>query len=254
MMPNWLHLLAEAWPGEIISHAIAFTLGMLKSAAVFAKRKYVNREFRKVFGRGNKIHLIVGELTPIGTQTHPFNFHKPSFVGQAFRADKVASMSEVRASAYLSSKLVASVGIGIASDEATRAILDADYIALGAMNNQLSRSMFDVAQVEFHMSTGQFISKTAKRPIKVPAQPNHDYGVLLKMHPVQFPERTWITCSGYGEWGTSGAAWFLANRWRKIADQVQHSAFVAVIDVEREKDESATLLWICKDSEAPPTA
>jgi hypothetical protein len=65
----------------------------------------------------------------------------------------------------------------------------------------------------------------------------------LKIHPKQFPGRVWIACAGKGEWGTSGSAWFLANRWKEIVKQLSNTdRFVCVIEVERLKDQSATLV------------
>jgi hypothetical protein len=37
----------------------------------------------------------------------------------------------------------------------------------------------------------------------------------LKIIPKSFPNRVWIAVAGLGEWGTSGAAWFLSKNWKK---------------------------------------
>jgi hypothetical protein len=70
-----------------------------------------------------------------------------------------------------------------------------------------------------------------------------EYGIILKIHPTQFPERTWIACAGMGETGTSGAAWFLARKWKELEKRADGAGrFFALIAVEQGKDESAVVI------------
>ncbi len=73
----------------------------------------------------------------------------------------------------------------------------------------------------------------------VRTDPKFDYGLLLKINPVQFPERVWFTCAGLGEWGTSGAAWYLAKKWRDIQNEAGDSPFAIIVRVRPGQDESA---------------
>jgi len=63
--------------------------------------------------------------------------------------------------------------------------------------------------------------------------------MILKGHPQNMPERNWIACGGYGEWGTSGAAWYLARRWRDIYKKFGNKSFAIFVKVEGQRDESA---------------
>lgn len=72
----------------------------------------------------------------------------------------------------------------------------------------------------------------------------------MRIHPVPFPDRTWICCAGYGEWGTSGAAWFLANKWRELAKGLgADESFLALVEVKREQDETTLLVGLFKTSQ-----
>lgn len=77
----------------------------------------------------------------------------------------------------------------------------------------------------------------------VEPKPSFDYGLILKLHPTDHPKRTWLVCAGYDEWGTSGAAWYLANNWEDIYQNAKQEPFAVVVEVERRKDESAQFVW-----------
>lgn len=64
------------------------------------------------------------------------------------------------------------------------------------------------------------------------------YGVIVRYHPdpEHEPDRVWILCGGLGERGTTGAAWFLSNRWRYLLRQVGNRDFVALIEVQPNTD------------------
>jgi len=68
-----------------------------------------------------------------------------------------------------------------------------------------------------------------------------DYGFILKIHPEQHKNKVWIVCAGYGEWGTSGAAYYLAKNWKYIYKKAKDKPFAIMINVEIGKDESAKI-------------
>ena len=63
--------------------------------------------------------------------------------------------------------------------------------------------------------------------------------MILKIHPSQFSNRTWLVCAGLGEWGTSGAAWYLAYKWREIYRFAKSEHFSIIVRVRPGQDESA---------------
>lgn len=64
------------------------------------------------------------------------------------------------------------------------------------------------------------------------------YGVILKYHPdpEEESDRVWFLCAGLGPNGTSGAAWYLANKWRQLYRKVGTSDFVAFVRVQHYSD------------------
>jgi hypothetical protein len=202
------------------------------------------KRYREVFGNGSTIHLVYGNFRiPSG----PFPLTKDSDPSHAFRSDRVASSCEVRAAAYLSHTVSVdgrSNGLFEADDQlASR--LDFDFIAFGVLSNLKARDSFKNASndlCDFDERVGFFVWKGTSKPL-CQKKPGKDYGVILKIHPDQFPDRTWIVCAGLGEWGTSGAAWFLAKKWKQIRKRINtEDKFLAVVAVETGKDESSILL------------
>jgi hypothetical protein len=52
----------------------------------------------------------------------------------------------------------------------------------------------------------------------------------------------WLACAGLDEWGTSGAAWFLANKWANLNQRAGSRPFAAVVRVRPGQDQSAELV------------
>ncbi|MBZ5699740.1 MAG: hypothetical protein LAN18_14470 [Acidobacteriia bacterium] len=190
---------------------------------------------------------VVSAIHTISPQLARFPLAKPGQPTMAFSAQKVVSTCEIRAVSYLESTLSKNAGITahtIADDSIVQK-LDLDFVSLGATSNLKTADIFGNAAnklVDYDPQKGFFVLKTNSKPICTP-RPGYDYGILLKINPTQFPRRTWIASAGWGEWGTSGAAWYLANKWKEIAEKVQKDqSFVCVIEVRSGQDESASLI------------
>jgi hypothetical protein len=67
---------------------------------------------------------------------------------------------------------------------------------------------------------------------------NKDYGLVLKIPNLRFPNHFFFVCAGLGEWGTSGASWYLASKWKQLHKEFG-DAFGVVVEVEIGSDESA---------------
>lgn len=96
----------------------------------------------------------------------------------------------------------------------------------------------------FDQANTRLMDLTTHGVMTGPPDQTFDYGLILKTHPVQFPNRTWLMCAGFGEWGTSGASWYLANQWETIRKQVKSRPFAAVVRVRHGQDESAECIRI----------
>jgi hypothetical protein len=73
-----------------------------------------------------------------------------------------------------------------------------------------------------------------------------DYGIILRMQSPVDPDRWCFVCGGLGEFGTSGAAWFLAHQWPEIAEKIRDATttFACIVRVDDERDATAKLVRI----------
>ncbi len=242
-----------------LSNWAARTLAIpgVKATWNFGTKKWRRGRFKRVFGSTASEYFIAFaslEINPaiqqIARSTDAklgeFPLVKPSRPDLAFKAQKVVSGCELRALSYLGSSLVSNGGmeVKVVADEEISNKLDVDCVSLGAMSNLKTRDVFSNPAnrlAEYSYGPSFFLSKKDGKAL-CPIQPGFDYGIILKIHPSQFPGRTWIACAGIGEWGTSGASWFLANKWKEIAKRVkQTEQFVCVFEVMPGQDESARL-------------
>ena len=188
-------------------------------------------------------NLVPASLQPLAN----FPLIKKSNSQFTFSAESTPSSCEIRAASYLSSAIGRDGRLltEFASDDELAKQLDIDVISFGALSNLKTVDLFsnDANNLaEYDLATKFFVRKKDKTLLCSP-QPGYDYGMIIKIHPEQFQNRTWIACAGIGEWGTSGSAWFLANRWKKIEAKIGSKHFACVIRVEPQKDESAKLVF-----------
>jgi hypothetical protein len=220
--------------------------------------KLRRRQFRKVFGETKEYYLAFGSMVVrpdlislAANCSRPevarFPLAKSVRPDMAFSAQRVASGCEIRAVAHVGSLLSkeGAVVATVVTDDAIQDKVDVDFVSFGAMSNLKTLDIFKnpANQLsEYDQASGFFVNRKDRRPL-YQRRNGFDYGIILRIHPSQFPHRTWICCAGWGEWGTSGTAWFLANRWKEIAKRVNSDDhFLCVIEVSPGQDESATLL------------
>lgn len=224
-----------------------------------AKRTYLHRRFKSVFGKSrSQRYLAYGDLhlhpalesifIPADQKAfrklYPYTRDPASQI--AISASRVGSGCEIQASSYVSGALaIAGLKFSVVTDEEVREKSDIDVILFGMKSNVKSQQIFDDSAncfAVFDESRTVFVRRTTQREILHQVRQGFDYGVILKIHPTEFPSRTWISCAGYGELGTSAIAWFLAHKWEEIADRIktEDDSFVAVVEVNTKiGDESA---------------
>jgi hypothetical protein len=66
-----------------------------------------------------------------------------------------------------------------------------------------------------------------------------DYGILLRMKNPYHKDHLLFVCAGFGEWGTTGAAYHLLTRWKQIYKKYKRDEFCLIIEVDIGSDESA---------------
>lgn len=236
--------------GGVIAGVIAsFVFWTLTVLIRSARDHFQARRFKEIFGTTlnyNEFSLIYAELKCDSDKPYAFSsVHDP--VG-SFSAEHAASSCEVRAANYVSNAIGQTVREtpSIRSATETQPHLNLNFVSFGGpkSNPKTADAQNNPANQlgSFDQEKGAFVERSGK-PLVVP-ESGFDYAMILKVQPSQFPERIWIACAGLGEWGTSGAAWFLANKWQELSRAAGSKPFVAIIKVNPGQGESALMIQI----------
>ncbi len=246
-IPVWENLTLNVIGGILAGWAFA-----VWHIAVKALSKY---RFKQIFGfkaSDEGITLVYEELASL-VQGDKFIYCKPGdeASGRRLSISRPIPIASVRAVSYLSNAIGKFIrrSPAVRSDTEVRSLLDLDFICFGGpFSNAMTQTCLENAGnrlVTFDQTINQFKRKNDTQAL-VNFVSGFDYGLILKLHPVQFPERVWILCAGIGERGTSGAAWFLANKWKEIWKRTSDNPFAAILKVEGDvhsgRDQSAELL------------
>mgnify|MGYP001485553012 CR=1 FL=1 len=216
------------------------------------------------FDKDGTYHIVYGSfiLPPVHDQrgqviTHPFiktplppsSPRRPAAAG--FSIDNLVSSGEVRSVAYLAEFFgkTRSCAPTITPDNDIISRVDVSFISLGgpSSNFKTEDALAHPANNLVTMSNMGFVHPASQQPV-VSITPNaqYDYGMILRICPTQHPKRTWVVCAGLGEWGTSGASWFLANKWSQFFWYIlwrRQKNYAALVRVRRGQDESAEIVW-----------
>lgn len=217
----------------------------LAGAYTLGRRTLFRRSFRKIFGADvgtQDFHLAYAllslkDLTP----PDPMPYRKPGSPDVHISISYPVSFPEVRSAKYLSEGIASNrfSPPHLTSDIDLNSRLDISFIAFGGpLSNSKSKDAIECQNALLRFDNQEFRSPKSNK-IVVKRENGFDYGLILKVHPNQFPKRTWITCAGVGEWGSSGAAWYLAKKWSKILAFAGSKEFAVVVKVRGGQDESA---------------
>ena len=159
------------------------------------------------------------------------------------------SLADLRAAIYVSDLFfkITSKSPILVADTQVLAKLDFSYSAFGGLSNEKTKDVLvDSANIFFRFNINSPVTIEQIKNGRLFNNSNvEDLGIIIKVKSSHFPNRTQICIAGLGEYGTSGAAWFLANKWKEIRKTVKGKNFGALIKVRIGKDESATLIELC---------
>jgi hypothetical protein len=205
--------------------------------------------YAQLFGSdatSGKLHLVVGALVPPACQDQagnpfPFIFSKPGLLNAGFSTSVAIPSCEVRAAKYLAESVAVNARrLAILTTDVDIADKgDLSFVSFGIMSNLKTVQLLENSGNHFaRYHEGQFITKLSGRVLARASQQT-DYGLIVKVHPSNLPDKTWICCGGFGEWGTSGAAWYLSRKWRNIRSKFTRHPFIIIVKVRLGSDESA---------------
>jgi len=163
---------------------------------------------------------------------------------------EVAASAEVRAIAYLSKALGDLTGTvpQIVHDVEVETRMDLSFISLGGMTNYKTQDCLrNRANTLVEMNENGIRNKRDGSILAAPTNEPKDFGVILKVCPAHQSGRTWICCAGIADWGTSGAAYFLANHWKELHAKARKKPFACVTQTEQNSDESTQPVCFLSD-------
>ncbi|MFX0578980.1 hypothetical protein [Nocardia nepalensis] len=123
------------------------------------------------------------------------------------------------------------ISFGLTSNDCTRMYLESVERPLFTLNDRGAEGGSRLEQLELRDGS------------RYDSSEDHNIGVIARVRPSpdQHPHRYWIFCAGLGPRGTTGASWYLANCWSLLQQRAGHREFVAVVDVGKDSDDTASL-------------
>ena len=175
-----------------------------------------------------------------------FNYYKPGIDDSHFKISEVVSFTETKSAKYISDSIAKNTkhASKIISDNEITDKVNISYCSLGGRSNYKTNDILDADNnyyFNFDIVKSQIFSKIDSLK-SFTINNDYDYAVIIKLKNKSFPDKTQICVAGLGEWGTSGASWFLANKWKILLKKAWWREFGCVIRVKHGKDESAEII------------
>ena len=250
----------------ILAIIIGIISGLLTTGIIKLIEYIISRirlyHLRKFFGEdvvsSDAFHLVYAEfilpkvINNNQLPTHPFKKPGEENSGIGFSMRNPISSSEVRSTKYLAESLFQEKGdkLMLSSDIELSRQLNISFIAFGGPSSNYKTK--DIMQNEgnelIRFDNSKFYSVKSNQ-IVLTTDGLYDYGIILKIHPKQFSEKTWFACAGLDEWGTSGAAWYLAKKWKSLYNFAKDSPFAVIVRVNKGQDESAEIVLKAKNQD-----
>ncbi|MBI4686126.1 MAG: hypothetical protein HY755_13155 [Nitrospirae bacterium] len=196
---------------------------------------------------------LSGIFVPHNTNRFYKTFPDNHYTAMQGAFERLMGYCSARASSYLIEKLSPYFkrGVGAFSDEEVASKWEDTFINLGS-----SASNIKTDDIKHHIANNLFKEDIngvieLKNGLSFKPDNRHDVGIILKIKNPHFNNYSLIVCAGIGEWGTSGAAWYLSRHWKKLSKRFLKSDFVVIVSILRGSDESAsekysTESWINK--------
>ena len=163
--------------------------------------------------------------------------------------DNIVGDCEIRASGYLAQNLggIREQTINILGDVKAFEDFNFTFISLGSpASNEISgfamrestNSFFQFGQEGDETFIEGISDKKRYRGFQPPNR--KDCAIVMRIRNTRFPTHFFFVCAGLGEWGTSGASWFLANRWELLYKEFKDDDFAIILEVDIRSDISAS--------------
>ena len=226
---------------------------------------HLNRILGTVISKDRAPAIVYGQLSlpPIINHgvsiTHPYvkvpRRGGPMPLQESYSIEHPVSECEVRASTHIAG-LFGQVKVRkmrLISDMTAIESNDGSFVALGGPgSNYKTADILACDSNIFVRMQNNGLALTSGAHLPYDATFERDHGFILRVRSPYFRRHSLIVCAGIGEWGTSGAAWFLTKKWKelmKCGDSwrtgwgfLRQPDFLAIIKVTRGQDDSASLV------------
>jgi len=248
----------EIWIDFLITLFVAVFIFLLGLSWPIIPKSYRQFHLRRFWGKsvlGDDFIISYGAFLDsrlIEPNPPPFRFVKRYTDGRIVQFigpwGNVVADAEIRSASYIINTLskYRKKAIPVIDDRTAFDNLNRTFISIGSgSSNQITDLILREPNNVF-LEFGQednttFIrdKKSGKKFIGFQDPVRKDYGIVLKIPHLRFPGHFFFVCAGLGEWGTSGASWHLATKWRHLQREYGNNAFGIVVEVQLGSDESA---------------
>lgn len=222
-------------------------VALLTLTVQFFRKKLRYRLFKRIFGddleEDFKIIFPASESPP--NTTYPKSPPKvPRKTYATVNLTTVNSTASTRTVSHLTYAVGRNSKVSpiIKSDTEIDELMDISFISVGGLTNYKSIDLLDDRSNTFiKFGTNAIISKKSGKAI-VRLKSGYDIGCIIKINPSHNPNRTWLCCAGIGEWGTSGASWWLNKYWKMISKKAKKNPFAIITQTRIGSDDSTQIL------------
>ncbi len=202
-------------------------------------------KFKRIFGKdaGKEYHIIY-KMNKVPDRRIVFQRYEPKLkrecYGSTTNLTTITSCATTRAIGYLVYAFGEKVNKPpfISSHADTDEKMNISFISIGGRTNLKTCDLLKEVPDFLTFEGDSILHRKSKL---VTASEDTDCGVIIKIHPQNNHERTWLCCAGVGEWGTSGAAWFLSRKWKDIHKWAKSKSFAIVTRTNTGSDETTQL-------------
>lgn len=253
----------------ILFGLLTFLVAKLRSVLeLYRATRFFGRQIR-----GDNLRIVPGSFSSLNQGNRSPSRETPTCQkiyqnGEtiAIRGPKLfTGIADIRAGAYVIQAIskFRRRSIALYTDEDAIKDLDKTFIALGGpVSNQITREALRDPGNRFidHQISDNLRKKPKIFHLKLndetkafQSTPEYDYGYILKIRNSRFPDNYFFICAGLGDWGTSGTAWYLANKWAEIYKVFGNNEFVMVCEVTRQIDTSTICIFKSKMGDKNPS-
>src|SRR6266496_5140649 len=234
---------------ELLGH---FVWDVIKGLALSVPRAIHNYKFSKFFGqqaiKSDRVFIVLDPYEhplPRPNQRYVKNFYGRRPNQTLAGEDKVLGSCSVRITKYASSEFALfrnkTNPVKIVLDEEVTDSWEGTFVCFGSSDSNIKT--FDIERLVQNNLYSFPFDNNRNRCFEIDGQRysiqgNMDAAVLMGLQNPWHRDHKLFVCAGLGEWGTSGAAYYLFKNWRQLHNKFgAQKNFVLMLRVNINSDE-----------------